>query len=476
MALREIFARFRTQFDGRQLDRGERQTRSLTSRLDGVVGTLGRVGTAFAALAIVGIIRSWISAANSFVDTIRDIGDELDKTSKVVGISTAALQEWRHAANLSGVDASSFTQGLIRIQNNMRNALITPTSSASLAFRRLGVSIRDSNGELRNVSDVLTDMADPLQDLASDSERVAILTALAGRSGARMGPLFAQGREGVEAMRAELAELGGGVSPEAIQASADLTDAYARFDLAVLSIKSRLSLFLLPAFQAITEAMTAMASTISQSTALAPLLEAALWTIVTVLGVIAIITLPTWLPMLLTIGAIVVAVGLLIFVVQDFLTWLRGGESIIGLFAAALLERTGLSLHRVGEQIRGLMDDYIEFYNMIARSVGLGEISTSSAAPTATVAPTSQQAAEDGDIFGGFVRNLRVAGAGARARDQELAGATGLGAFAQGFGQAALQQVNNVTINGATDPDAVRRVVDQSMNRANREAREALTQ
>ena len=125
-ALREVFARFTTRFDDRALKRGERVTNSLEA-------SLKRLGMALVAYVGFNAVRGMITG-------FQQAGDELDKTSKVIGISTQALQAWRHAANLSGVDAQSFNTGLIRLQRNMYEAQ-RGSATAQEAFSKLGISV-----------------------------------------------------------------------------------------------------------------------------------------------------------------------------------------------------------------------------------------------------------------------------------------------------------------------------------------------
>ncbi len=482
MALREIFARFSTRFDGSALRRGNSQVAGLTGRLGGALGSLRTLGRAFAALEIVRIVAGWIGAVRGFISSITEAGDELDKTSRVIGISSGELQEWRHAAKLSGVEASSFSQGLIRIQNNMRQSLITPTSSAALAFRRLGVDLRDADGNMRNVSDVLTDMADPLQGLASDSERVAILTALAGRSGARMGPLFEQGREGIEAMRGELEALGGGASQDMIQAAADLTDAQARLDLATLSLKSRIATALLPIIESSVESLTQMVSWVSQNEEAGRLFEATLYTLAAAIIYVAVValigTFPLWLAAIVIFGLIVVVIGAIILVVEDLITWFRGGESVIGSFIDAMLALAGISMADVRAEINSVFDALRDGYNAVADVVGLPTISGSSSGSGSAAAGGTATPGEDvdeGPTSGQrFLQQLRVAGAEAR-----LPGAVNsivAPAPAGTTGRPNVTQRNEVTINGATDTEAVRSVVADVLDRGNRDAVEALGQ
>lgn len=479
MALREVFARFTTQFNGTALRRGNAQVQGLTGRLSGAIGSIRAMGAAFAGLAIVQIIRSWISAAQDFVDSMRSVGDELDKTSRVIGISSAELQEWRHAANLSGVEASSFSQGLVRLQNNMRNSLITPTSSAALAFQRLGVDLRDGEGQLRNVSDVLTDMADPLANLQSDSERVAILTALMGRSGARMGPLFEQGRAGVEAMRGELEQLGGGASQEMIEQAARLTDEQARLDLSLLSLKSRIAVLLLPAISDTIQAFTGWVAQLSQNERFIRFLQAALITLAGIFVIVAIITAPAWLPILLIVVAVTAAIAFLILVVEDLITWFEGGNSVIGQFVDALLEMAGISMVEVRNEIQSVFDALTNGYNAIAEAVGLPTISTGPAnVDTSRAGPKREGASSTAaPLTGGarFLQQLRVAGAGTRAPG--AASSITSPAFARNNPGGVRSVTNAPTFNiSGADPETIAAEVGRVLDRTNRDAVEALGQ
>jgi len=485
-ALREVFARFSTQFDGAALARGDRQVQGLTNRFGGILSGVRAFGAAVAGLAIVQTIRGWIGAVQDFASEMAALGDELDKTSKVIGISSGDIQSWRHAANLSGVGAEQFTQALIRLQSNMRTSMITPTSNAALAFDRLGVSLTDSNGELRDVSDVLMDMADPLQQLTSDSERVALMTALAGRSGARMGPLFAQGRAGVEEMRNELERLGGGATPEMIQAAADWTDANARLDLSILSIKSRLAVALLPVMESGIQAVTSLTSWLARNEEVVTLLKVAfiaLAGVVTVLTInLALITLPIWLTLTVILAVVVVALGAVILIVQDLIVWFEGGNSVIGTFIESMLALAGISLEDVRQEWRELQDTITRAYNAVAGAIGLPTIDGEGDTPP----PASSLAKAEGvndDPRGGRgasgyegtpllarLRSVLDEGRPSSSPRDTVRGRTERELRAQNVSQAF---TFNVT---GENPVAIAREVERRMDRANRDAAEALGQ
>lgn len=314
-ALREIFARFGTQFDDSALQRGQGSVESLTEKLKGFAKVLA--GSAVA----IGI--------RSFVNESAAIGDELDKTSRVIGINAQALQGWRHAANLSGVGAEAFNTSMIRLQRSMFDAQ-RGTATALEPFQRLGVSFEDAEGQLRPVDEVLRDMADPLANLESSSERVALLNTIMGRSGARIGPLFEQGREGVDAMMASIAELGEGASQDFIQAAVDLTDANAELDFAFLSLRSRIGVVLLPIIQKGVEAFTRMTTAIGQATENTELVRAALTVLGGVAAAVAVKMLIAFGPALLALTAIGLVVGVVVLALDELFVTMKGGDSLWG--------------------------------------------------------------------------------------------------------------------------------------------------
>lgn len=351
-ALEEIFARFKTEFDDSELQRGDEATSALT-------GSLRKLG---------GLLAGGVLAAGArrFVNASADIGDELDKSSRVIGIDTQALQSWRHAANLSGVSSGSFTQGLIKLQRTMGDAQ-RGTATALEPFRDLGVAFEDSAGRLRPVEDVLHDLADPLATMESSSERVALLSTLMGRAGARVGPLFEQGAEGVAAMRQELEDLGGGASQEMIDAAAELTDANARLDLAFLGLRSRIATGVLPMVQRGVELFTRFTVAVGRLWENSKILQAGLTVVGVVAGVVAAKMVLGFAPVIAAFLGMAVAAAVVLVVVEDFLVALDGGPSVLGDFTAGIYEwidaNEGVSV--IADVWKGLLETMTSVYEFI---------------------------------------------------------------------------------------------------------------
>lgn len=484
-ALREVFARFTTDFDDRELRAGARSASALTDQ----IRTLGA--------ALVGYFG--IQAIRSFVSESASIGDELDKTSKVIGISIQDLQSWRHAADLSGVGASAFNAGVARLQRNMLDAS-QGLKTAQRAFQQLGVEFQNSDGQLRPVQDVLRDMADPLANLESSSERVGLLMQLMGRSGARMGPLFAEGAEGVDRMRAELAELGGGASSEFIQSAADLTDANARLDLALLGLRSRIGTTLLPMIQSAVEWFARLVSqTRILESFMRVVLSAALAKITMALVAMGREAVIARAKMVAGWGAIAAAIFLATILVEDFVVALEGGDSMFGTFNESL--RDFFEINREGEgviadlsrQWEGLVELVEEAIAAIAVFTGMGsgvpdraEFTDQRGLQSPEEARRRAAEIESGERRARRAASIVRASRGLGAVDQTGRTVDGSGGRRRALGGAperftdqrglttppsapTVNQNVNVTVNGG-DPAEVQRVVRREMDRANRDA------
>ena len=66
------------------------------------------------------------------------------------------------------------------------------------AFKSLGVSVTDSNGNLRSADSVLLDIADRFAESADGADKTAIAMRVFGESGRTLIPLLNSGSDGIE--------------------------------------------------------------------------------------------------------------------------------------------------------------------------------------------------------------------------------------------------------------------------------------
>lgn len=352
-ALREVFARFGVKFDSAELKEGDKATK-------GAIDRLKELGGVLAGGAVVQGVRAF--AAESAA-----IGDELARTGAVMGIATDDLQAYRHAAAQAGVGADQLTDAFKTLQQTSTDA--SQGGGMREVFARIGVSATDAAGRVRPITELLPDIAANLSRLESPSERAAFLMQVMGESAGRLGPLFENGAEGMAAALGRLEELGGGASEDFIAISERLTDSYADQDTALLSLRSRIGVLLLPIIERLVTAGTKLLIGFMDMTDGTHVLEIAF----TALGVAATASglkiVASFGKVLLTFGGVAVGVGLLILLVDDLWTHFQGGESVFGPVFESLLE----DLAAVGA---GTSEQGFFVTNLTRIWLGLGEVLT----------------------------------------------------------------------------------------------------
>lgn len=357
-ALREVFARFGVQFDSDELKKGDDATK-------GAIDRLKELGSVLAGGAVVQGIRS-------FASTSAAIGDELDKTSQVLGIGSTQLQAYRAAAEHAGVGADQLNDAFKTLSQTATDA--ANRGGMREVFARIGVSATDASGRVRPLTDLLPDIAANLGRLETPAERSAFLMQVMGESAGRLGPLFANGAEGLNEALAALEALGGGASEEFIAASARLTDAYADQDTALLSLRSRIGVLLLPVIERLVTWGTKLITTFMDMTDGTHVLETAMGLLGAAATVAGLKIVATFGKALLTFGSVAVGVGILILLIDDLWTHFEGGRSVFGPIFEEFIEGLIASTAELAEQdtlVGNLAFAWQEFARAIGMVVGL---------------------------------------------------------------------------------------------------------
>lgn len=110
--------------------------------------------------------------------------DQLGKRARNIGLPVETLQLWTQAAREAGVETSAFQRGLFQL-----NKVLAEAGTGSKAyldiFDRLGVRIRDANGELRPMTEVIADVTREFGNLDLATQQLTV-EELFGRAGKEM--------------------------------------------------------------------------------------------------------------------------------------------------------------------------------------------------------------------------------------------------------------------------------------------------
>lgn len=194
------------------ISKTEQKAGGLGSKLGAGIKTAAKWGAAIgASAALVG--GAMMGAANK----VAEATDEVDKASRRAGTSAENWQKLNYAFGQSGIESTKLEQTMIRNQRSLNDAA-EGSKTASVAYEKLGVSIKDSNGKLRQSDDVYKDVLNNLADLEDKNLRNSIANDIFGKSYGDLAPILDSGSDGIKELTDRADELGLVMSQEAVDA------------------------------------------------------------------------------------------------------------------------------------------------------------------------------------------------------------------------------------------------------------------
>ena len=174
--------------------------------------------------AVVGGIKALGSAVGSMVNKFTDLvssamdsADELTTLSSQTGLTTEQLQIMKFQGDDLGVSLDTMTGSMSKLINNMSGAS-EGSGAAFEAFNKLGISVVDNEGKLRNSTDVYSEVLNALGSVANETERTAIAQDIFGKSASELLPLIQAGSTGLADLAAQALASGAVMSGESIVA------------------------------------------------------------------------------------------------------------------------------------------------------------------------------------------------------------------------------------------------------------------
>ena len=132
-------------------------------------------------------------------DSVKN-ADELNTLSKQTGLSTDSLQKMQYASELVDVSVEDITGALKKMKPKM--------TDSNKTFEKLGVAVKDSNGELRSAEDVFYDSIAALSKIQNETERDQVAMELFGKSADQLAGVIDDGGAALKQFGQEAADAG----------------------------------------------------------------------------------------------------------------------------------------------------------------------------------------------------------------------------------------------------------------------------
>jgi hypothetical protein len=272
-------------------------------------------------------------------------------------VGATDLQAWEFAAERSGAAQGALVKGLRRLQKNVldaRDGLTTATRS----FQEINVEWLDSQGNLREMADLLPDVADRFSKMESSTTKSAIAQNLFGRAGNELLPFLEEGSSGLAELRARFDELGGGLDVGFLARAEEAQDALTDFDLAARGLKSTIATEILPIITRATARTAEFIAMVRETTKDTALLEIGFIALGAAAVAAGAAIISSFIVPIATVLLAAAAITVVLLVVEDLVAFFEGRESLTG----GLLTAMGVDADDVRKRFKQLFEVAKEFW------------------------------------------------------------------------------------------------------------------
>lgn len=214
---------------------------------EAVGDTVGKVGKAFGT-ALVALGTAAVGAATALAGltvSASNYADDLLTQSTFTRQSTDELQKYAYAARFVDVDVNTLTKSMTKNIKSMDSARDGSAAYAG-AYSKLGVSVTDANGQLRDSNDVYWECIDALGSVQNETERDALAMQLFGKSATELNSVINAGSEAFKALGDEAEQMGFILSEDAVNRLGTFNDKLQVLSAGMDGLKNAASLIALP--------------------------------------------------------------------------------------------------------------------------------------------------------------------------------------------------------------------------------------
>jgi len=155
--------------------------------------------------AMIGVAGA--AAMGAMVKKSLDTADAIGKAADSIGISTDALQEYRHAARISGVETASLDKSIQQFAKRVGEAK-AGTGAMITYLKKFDEQLLSNIQKSKSTDEALDLVFKRMGQTASATDKAALANAAFGRSGITMVNMVKDGAEGLIRLRQEARDLG----------------------------------------------------------------------------------------------------------------------------------------------------------------------------------------------------------------------------------------------------------------------------
>lgn len=224
----------------------QRETKKAAGGMSRDFGSVKTVIAGLGGVVTVGGLAALVKDAIDAADSLKDLSQE-------TGVAVETLGGLGFAAGMAGGTLDGIAAAAGSLNKSIAGAASGNKKFAE-GFEALNIDIRDAQGNLKTVDQVLVEIADKFEGYADGPEKVAIATRLLGKAGAEQISLLNEGGRAL-LQNVEYYKRYSGVTQETADKADQFNDSLAKLNLIGGSFGRTLAAELLPSLNAVADAL-----------------------------------------------------------------------------------------------------------------------------------------------------------------------------------------------------------------------------
>lgn len=192
-----------------------------------------------------------MAAVGTAVASAISNGAQLGNLSSSLGLTVEQLSRLEYAAKSAGVGSDQLKGALQELSKKMLER--EPVDLGVRLFSALGVSVRNTEGQMRNTLEVFSDVAERFSKMKDGAEKTNLAMQLLGGEGAALIPLMNGGAAAVKKMGDESDSLGNTIDQKTAESFKGFINEINKTKAAIEAIFTRVAANLQPALSVLNE-------------------------------------------------------------------------------------------------------------------------------------------------------------------------------------------------------------------------------
>ena len=342
----------------------EKNTKNLEKTTDDLTDSLRGAATAgtFLGNVLFKAMDFTVQTVSRAINSYEGLIENLRQVSRTTNQSIEDFQRWSYAIEYSGGNVAAFQSTFESLSKQIRQAPFTHNSTFLRGLSELGISVHNANGQIKSMSDLLLGLSGRLGGM---SEGKAFLI------GQRLGldddtiRLLREGKDAVQSYLDKTKE-DGIIQKQNLEIYERLRKARVELSKSWSELSIKIGNVILPIITKLVDGLTSVAEWISENSGfIQHTLELLGWIASGIAGVTLAIGLLVNSLKLLKMGLWGLGIGAIILLWDDFMTYLEGGDSVIGRVINKFKEwgkSIKENLRPVLEWLKDFWDGFVEFF------------------------------------------------------------------------------------------------------------------